>query len=120
MEKALLRLNETTPIAMEFFGSTPETPTELSLRKVAESTVYVGVFAHRYGTVPEGATLSITEQEYRKAREEGIPVLIYLSGIERGETLGKNIEEDAGTVRTAVTIERRVAQKSCGLLFYKS
>ena len=38
-----------------------------SLQMVDNATVYIGVFAHRYGDVPEGSTTSITEMEYERA-----------------------------------------------------
>ena len=49
-----------------------------SLALVDEADVYVGLFAHRYGHVPEGHDKSITEMEYERAVERGIPRLIFL------------------------------------------
>ncbi|MBF0563908.1 MAG: hypothetical protein HQK89_01565 [Nitrospirae bacterium] len=40
--------------------------------------MYVGIFAWRYGFIPPGYGKSITELEYRKAVETGIPTLIFL------------------------------------------
>jgi hypothetical protein len=37
--------------------------------------IYLGVLANRYGHVPKGHTISITEMEYNRARERGIPRL---------------------------------------------
>jgi tetratricopeptide (TPR) repeat protein len=45
---------------------------------VDEADIYLGVFAHRYGYVPEGHHLSISEMEYNRAVERGIPRLIFL------------------------------------------
>ena len=45
------------------------------------SDIYVGIFAYRYGYVPEKDNpegRSITELEYRRALERGIPCLIFL------------------------------------------
>ena len=36
---------------------------------MAECEFFVGLYAHRYGFIPDGADQSITEQEYRHARE---------------------------------------------------
>jgi len=55
---------------MEYFGSRPETPKEVSLAEVDRSHVYIGIFAHRYGS-------GITEAEYHQARKRSIPCLIY-------------------------------------------
>lgn len=48
-----------------------------SLRMVDEADVYVGIFAHRYGTVPEGYDISITEMEYNRAVALKKPRLIF-------------------------------------------
>jgi tetratricopeptide (TPR) repeat protein len=48
-----------------------------SLQMVEEADVYVGIFAHRYGTVPEGYDISITEMEYNRAVELRKPRLIF-------------------------------------------
>lgn len=70
VEEAIQRMQNTTFGGMEYFGSRPETPKEASLTEVEQSNIYIGIFAHRYGS-------GITEAEYRRARELGIPCLIY-------------------------------------------
>jgi hypothetical protein len=70
VEEALHRMRDTAYVGMEYFGSRPETPKEVSLAEVDRSHVYIGIFAHRYGS-------GITEAEYRRAREQGLPCLIY-------------------------------------------
>ena len=69
-----------------------------SRRLVDEADVYVGVFAFRYGYVPEGSDISITEMEYNRAVERGIPRLIFLmrddylvrpSDVEKGDSARK-------------------------------
>jgi tetratricopeptide (TPR) repeat protein len=49
-----------------------------SLRLVDEADIYLGIFARRYGYEPEGYSISITEMEYNRAVERGIPCLIFL------------------------------------------
>ncbi|MBC8492458.1 MAG: DUF4062 domain-containing protein [Chloroflexi bacterium] len=71
VEEALHRMQDTAFAGMEYFGSRPETPKEVSLAEVDRSDVYIGIFAHRYGS-------GITEAEYHRARERDIPCLIYL------------------------------------------
>ncbi|MEM8557456.1 MAG: DUF4062 domain-containing protein [Bacteroidota bacterium] len=68
------------PIMMEHLSAKSAGAVDVSLAMVDEADVYVGVFAHRYGYVPEGYDRSITEMEYRRAIENGIPVLIFLIG----------------------------------------
>lgn len=86
VEKALHRMQDTTFAGMEYFGSRPETPKEASLAEVDRSNVYVGIFAHRYGS-------GITEAEYRRARELGLPCLIYFKD-DRVPVLPAHIERD--------------------------
>src|ERR1017187_7442576 len=40
-----------------------------SLRMVDSAEIYVGIIAYRYGTVPAGYDISITEMEYNRAVE---------------------------------------------------
>jgi tetratricopeptide (TPR) repeat protein len=70
VKDAVLRLKETQFVGMEYFGSRDETTRRASLDEVDRSRVYVGLFAARYGS-------GITEAEYRRARECGLPCFIY-------------------------------------------
>ncbi len=65
-------------VAMEYYVAEPERPVEVCLRDVRRCDLYVGIFAWRYGHVPEGHDQSITELEYRAAIEAGKPCLIFL------------------------------------------
>jgi Domain of unknown function (DUF4062)/PhoH-like protein len=66
------------PDMMEHLPASGEDAVEISLRKVDNANVYVGIFAHRYGYVPDDHEVSITELEYWRAVERGIPILIFL------------------------------------------
>jgi tetratricopeptide (TPR) repeat protein len=72
------------PIMMERDGASVEDPITYSLRLVDDAEIYVGIFALRYGYIPHDPqrnpdNLSITELEYRRARERGdIPLLIFI------------------------------------------
>lgn len=48
------------------------------LADVAACDLYVGIIGLRYGFVPKGQDLSITELEYREARRSGCPALIFI------------------------------------------
>jgi hypothetical protein len=56
-------------IAMEYYVAEDKRPLEKCLEDVASCDLYIGIFAWRYGYVPEGYDKSITELEYRKAVE---------------------------------------------------
>ncbi len=62
---------------MEYFGARDEEPKVASLKNVEQCDVFVGIYAHRYGTIPDGDTKSITEQEFDHARKIGKPILCY-------------------------------------------
>lgn len=67
-------------IAMETYTAGEERPIDRCLDDVRSADIYVGVLAWRYGFVPPGEHISITELEYRAAGEAGIPRLIFLLG----------------------------------------
>lgn len=47
-------------------------------RSWIEPDIYLGVFAHRYGHIPKGEVISITEMEYNRSVDRKIPRLIYI------------------------------------------
>jgi len=55
-------------IVMETFGSDTAPPEINSVRKVRECDFFVGVYAHRYGTLDKATGKSITELELDEAR----------------------------------------------------
>jgi tetratricopeptide (TPR) repeat protein len=68
------------PVMMEHLPASDHDAIEESLRMVDESDVYLGILAHRFGYVPNGYTISITEMEYNRAAERGVPRLIFVMG----------------------------------------
>src|SRR3954453_12728367 len=86
-------------VSMENFGARDERPKEECLRLIRdECDAFVGIYAHRYGFVPESDTVSITEAEYNEATASDRPRLIYLVNesapwppphIDRGESFDK-------------------------------
>jgi hypothetical protein len=79
VEEALNQLHTIIFAGMEYFGSNPDTPLNISLREVARSNIYIGLFGARYGYVDPKTGRSITELEYREARQRDLPCFIYLS-----------------------------------------
>jgi hypothetical protein len=76
-----LRQMQHDVIAMEDYVATDARPVDRCLADVVSCDLYVGIFAFRYGYVPaidnaEGR--SITELEYRKAGDAGVPRLVFL------------------------------------------
>src|SRR6266700_1125190 len=66
------------PVMMEHLPATDADAIAESLRMVNEADIYLGNFAYRYGYVPKGYDISVTEMEYNRAVERGIPRLIFL------------------------------------------
>src|SRR6266699_1274715 len=66
------------PSMMEHLPASDSEAIATSLKMVDEADIYLGIFAHRYGYVPAGHDISITEMEYNRAIERNIPRLIFL------------------------------------------
>jgi tetratricopeptide (TPR) repeat protein len=66
------------PEMMEQLPASDADAIRASLALVDGADIYVGVFAHRYGYVPKGYDISVTEMEYNHAFERKIPRLIFL------------------------------------------
>ena len=76
-------------IAMEDYVATDQRPLEKCLADVEQCDLYIGIFAWRYGYVPEENNpehKSITELEYRKAVETNKSPLIFLHTLGPGVT----------------------------------
>ena len=66
------------PLAMELFLAQPQEPAKVCEKEVRQCDVFVGIYAHRFGFVPEGQPKSITQQEYDLARTEGKDCLCFI------------------------------------------
>jgi hypothetical protein len=77
VKDALIK-NDCFPVEMEDFGARDVDPVTGCLRLVAESQLFVGIYAWRYGFVPPGATRSITAEELAQARRLGKPCFCFV------------------------------------------
>jgi hypothetical protein len=79
-EKVRLNLSQEghESIAMEYYVAENKKPVIKCPEDVASCDLYIGIFAWRYGYVPDGYDISITELEYRKAVEAGKECLVFL------------------------------------------
>jgi CheY-like chemotaxis protein len=64
-------------VRMEVFGARPENATYVCRSEIDESELFVGIYAHRYGFIPEDSQLSITEMEYRHALRRHMPMFCF-------------------------------------------
>ncbi|MDT5155778.1 MAG: hypothetical protein QOH51_135 [Acidobacteriota bacterium] len=83
---------------METFGSDEKTPLNVSLKKLEECDIYIGIIGHTYGSTPPGEDRSYTQCEYERAYElmqEGrMRLLLYLA--DEGIDLPASILKKAG------------------------
>jgi tetratricopeptide (TPR) repeat protein len=62
---------------MEVFGARPEDAIQASLHDLEKCDIFVGIYAYRYGYIPEDSTISVTEQEYDHAKKLKIPMFCF-------------------------------------------
>jgi tetratricopeptide (TPR) repeat protein len=81
---------------MEVFGARPDEPLDACLKEVEESDLFIGIYALRYGFIPEGAEISITEMEYLHAKKLGKLIYCFILDEENQPWLSKWIEDEPG------------------------
>ena len=72
VEELIHQLRTTQYAGMEYFGSQPEDTTLGSLNEIESCDLYIGIISGRYGS-------GITEAEYDRAFQLGLPCLIYFN-----------------------------------------
>ncbi|HIH04153.1 MAG TPA: DUF4062 domain-containing protein [Methanoregulaceae archaeon] len=72
-----------TPVLYESEPASPEKAREECLHLLAECQVYLLIVGVKYGSW--ASSLSITHTEYRRAKEQGLPTLIFIKGDARTE-----------------------------------
>jgi hypothetical protein len=97
------------PIMMEHLPALDADAIEASLAMVEDAEIYLGIFARRYGYVPQGHEISITEMEYNHALERGIPRLIFILDDSYAEHLPTEADP-AQNARLAALIARLKAE----------
>ena len=63
VDDAVQRATHMKPVGMERFTASTRPTVEECERFARDCDIYLGIIAHRYGWIPEGKTLSITELE---------------------------------------------------------
>lgn len=93
------------PLMMEHLPASAADAIQESRRLVNQASIYVGVFAHRYGYVPPGEEISITEMEYNRAKERHIERLIFIIGDDHPIMIG-DVELGEGANKIKALKER--------------
>jgi hypothetical protein len=105
------------PMMMEHLPTTSDDAIKASLKMVDEADLYLGIFAYRYGYIPEGHKLSITEMEYNQAVKRKIPCLIFIMHDDH-PIKGSEIEKGARAVKIEA-LKKRIG-KAQVVNFFKS
>jgi len=104
---------EVFPIGMEQLPARDATGVAASLEMVDKADVYIGVYAFRYGWVPEGREVSITELEFdraaaRKAEGKHREILVFTAHKEHAFT-ADDIEADKVAQEKLLAFKARAA-----------
>jgi tetratricopeptide (TPR) repeat protein len=105
------------PKSMEHLPASDSDAVRVSVAMVDEADIYQGLFAHRYGYVPAGSEVSLTEIEYDRAFERGIPRLIFLMH-EDHPVRAADVEKGPGAARLEA-LKARLASEHV-ITYFKS
>jgi hypothetical protein len=95
--EALERLGQQSG-RMEVFGARPEEPRAACLVEIDECDLFVGIYAHRYGFIPEGSDTSITEAELNHAVRSNKAIFCFVVNDDHPWP-PKMIEDDPGKAK---------------------
>jgi Domain of unknown function (DUF4062) len=119
VEDAILRAG-CFPLAMEHATARSGSDAiRYSCGQVDQADIYVGVFGHRYGTMPEDPVVnpqrwSVTDHEYRRAVERQIPVLGFVMDKDHPVTL-QDVEQEPEKVGKLRALVEDVRKGLCGI-----
>jgi tetratricopeptide (TPR) repeat protein len=105
------------PIMMEHLPASDKDAITVSLKMVDDAEIYLGIFAFRYGYVPKGYDISVTEMEYNRAAERGIPRLIFVM---HDDHPIKRTDVETGEAETKLKAFKERLQTDQVINFFKS
>ncbi len=105
VQEACLR-QDMFPKMMEHLPTNSDDAIKASLKLVDEADIYIGIFAYRYGYIPDGYDLSITEMEYNRAVERGIPLLLFIMHEDHEIKKAEYVERGVGGEKIEALKER--------------
>ncbi|MGO8868561.1 MAG: DUF4062 domain-containing protein [Alphaproteobacteria bacterium] len=88
---------------------------ETSLRMVEEADVYLGILGYRYGTIPTGYDISITEMEFNRALELGKPLLVFF--IHKDHPVLRDDVETGPSATKLETLKARIGEARVAAFF---
>jgi tetratricopeptide (TPR) repeat protein len=106
------------PLAMEHLPARDADAIRVSLKMVDEADIYIGIYAWRYGHVPEGHDISITEMEFNRAVERDKRILVFTIHYDHPLTISM-VEADKDAQEKLKQLKERACQGR-GRLEFKS
>jgi Domain of unknown function (DUF4062) len=106
------------PEMMESLPARDADAIKVSLEMVDRADVYIGIYAWRYGHIPEGQDFSITEMEFNRAVEREIPILVFVINKDHQLTI-EMVETDKEAQKKLADLKER-AIKGRGRREFKS
>jgi tetratricopeptide (TPR) repeat protein len=100
-------------VKMEVFGARADEPLQACLKEVEASDLFIGIYAHRYGYVPTGADISITEMEYLHAKKLGRPIYCFVVDEEKQPWLPKWMDDEPGWSKLKAFKSRIQTDNTC-------
>src|SRR5690349_2379112 len=107
------------PIAMDYDSARPAgTVIDSSLEKVRDAAAYIAIIGARYGNIPVSVEdnpegLSLTELEFRTARDLGRPILLFIMGPDH-DVKRADVEQDPGKNRKLEAFREEAKRSSAG------
>ena len=72
-------------VRAETLGSQPVSSRQACLEMARQCDIYLGIYGTRYGWVPSGDEVSVTEMEFQEARKRGKDILVYVKDVPERE-----------------------------------
>jgi Domain of unknown function (DUF4062) len=105
------------PKMMEHLPASPDDAIAASMELIDIADIYLAIIAFRYGYVPGGHDISITEMEYNRAVERKIPRLVFLM---HDEHPLKKSDVETGTGAVKLEALRKRMEKEQVVNYFKS
>lgn len=100
------------PIGMESLPARDTDAVQMSMEMVNQADIYIGIFAYRYGHIPQSHNISITEMEFKRAIERRIPILVFT--IHKDHLITAEMVETKPGAQTKLKKLKRLACKGRG------
>ncbi len=105
----ILRRMQETSVIMEFFGARSQEPVVACIEEVKACSFFIGIYAHRYGYIPEDSDISITEMELNCAEAQGLKILCYR--VDENHPWPPPFIEDGAKKHKLQQLKKRISEK---------